>query len=106
MKQQFSTMNMMSQNASSVNACFAAAICLIMMDAISVVSIILLLGIVSIGFIIIALLPDFCAIKVESARWLSVTRECVYLSGRVLSTAAGFCISSYYRLQMKGENEK
>ena len=57
MKQQFSTMNMMSQNASSVNACFAAAICLIMMDAISVVSIILLLGIVFIGFIILALLP-------------------------------------------------
>ena len=55
MKQQFSTMNMMSQNASSVNACFAAAICLIMMDAISVVSIILLLGVVFFSLIIIVL---------------------------------------------------
>lgn len=56
MKQRFSTKNMMSQNASSMNACFAAAICLIMMGAISVVSIILLLGIVFFGLIIIALL--------------------------------------------------
>lgn len=55
MKQPFSMKNMMSHCASSVNACFAAAICLIMMDAISVVSIILLLGGVFFSLIIIVL---------------------------------------------------
>lgn len=55
MKQPFSMKNMMSHCASSVNACFAAAICLIMMGAISVVSIILLLGGVFFSLIIIVL---------------------------------------------------
>ncbi|MGM9598847.1 MAG: hypothetical protein ACI3VY_02890 [Faecousia sp.] len=55
MKQPFSMKNMMSHCASSVNACFAAAICLIMMGAISVVSIILLLGVVFFSLIIIVL---------------------------------------------------
>lgn len=55
MKQSFSMKNMMSHCASSVNACFAAAICLIMMGAISVVSIILLLGVVFFSLIIIVL---------------------------------------------------
>ena len=55
MKQPFSMKNMMSHCASSVNACFATAICLIMMGAISVVSIILLLGVVFFSLIIIVL---------------------------------------------------
>ena len=55
MKQPFSMKNMMSHCASSVNACFAAAICLIMMGTISVVSIILLLGVVFFSLIIIVL---------------------------------------------------
>ncbi len=55
MKQPFSMKNMMSHCASSVNACFAAAICLIMMGAISMVSIILLLGVVFFSLIIIVL---------------------------------------------------
>ena len=55
MKQPCSMKNMMSHCASSVNACFAAAICLIMMGAISVVSIILLLGVVFFSLIIIVL---------------------------------------------------
>lgn len=55
MKQPFSMKNMMSHCASSVNACFAAAICLIMMGAISVVSIILFLGVVFFSLIIIVL---------------------------------------------------
>ena len=55
MTQPFSMKNMMSHCASSVNACFAAAICLIMMGAISVVSIILLLGVVFFSLIIIVL---------------------------------------------------
>lgn len=55
MKHPFSMKNMMSHCASSVNACFAAAICLIMMGAISVVSIILLLGVVFFSLIIIVL---------------------------------------------------
>lgn len=55
MKQPFSMKNMMSHCASSMNACFAAAICLIMMGAISVVSIILLLGVVFFSLIIIVL---------------------------------------------------
>lgn len=57
MKQPFSMKNMMSHCASSVNACFAAAICLIMMGAISVVSIILFLGVVFFSLIIIVLPP-------------------------------------------------
>lgn len=46
MKKQFSMKNMMTNCASSMNACFAAAICIIMMGAISMVSIILLIGVI------------------------------------------------------------
>ena len=52
MKQPFSMKNMMSHCASSVNACFAAAICLIMMGAISLASIIFFLR----GLVVLSLI--------------------------------------------------
>lgn len=58
MKKQFSMMNTMCKFASSMNACFAAAICLIMMGAISMVSIILLIGVaLLINLIVVVVLP-------------------------------------------------
>ena len=50
-----------SVRASASDACFAAAVCLIMMGAISVVSIILLVGVLLLGvFLTISVLEPLC----------------------------------------------
>lgn len=56
MKKQFSMKNMMRCFASSMNACFAMAICLIMMGAISMVSIILLIGVAVLSVLILSVI--------------------------------------------------
>lgn len=48
--------NMTSMTASAPDACFAAAVCLIMMGTISVVSIILLIGVLLLGVDVISVI--------------------------------------------------